>query len=86
MICQHCGAPLETGVELCPFCGSPTPYDEMLLDEKIQRKQALQRKKKLEGLAAIKHVSGLSLPFLWIATLGIYSPCLLYTSPSPRDA
>mgnify|MGYP000849951039 FL=1 len=74
MICQHCGAPLETGVELCPFCGSPTPYDEMLLDEKIQRKQALQRKKKLEGLAAIKHVSGLSLPFLWIATLGIYSP------------
>ena len=65
MICQHCGAPLEAGVELCPFCGSPTPYNEMLLDEKVQRKQALQRKKKLDGLAAIKHVSGLSLPFLW---------------------
>ena len=74
MICQHCGAPLEAGIELCSFCGSPTPYDEMLLDEKIQRKQALQRKKKLAGLAAIKHVSDLSLPFLWIATMGIYSP------------
>ena len=74
MICQHCGAPLENGLELCPFCGSPTPYEATLLDEKIRRKQEAQRKKMLDGLSSMKHVSGFSLPFLYIVTMGLYGP------------
>ena len=78
MNCKQCGAPLEAGAELCPYCGMPTPYDEALVGEKQKEKQRLrqeaERQKKLAGLSQMKYVSGAFIPILYLFTLFLWSP------------
>ena len=74
MKCTGCGAPLETGTEICPYCGMATPYGESLAEDKLEQKREAERKKRLEGLPAMKYVAGAFIPVLYFLTFFCYSP------------
>lgn len=78
MNCKQCGAPLEAGTELCPYCGSPTPYDETFAGEKLlqrqKQRQEEERRRKLSGLARMKYVPGPFAAVLYFCTFFFYSP------------
>ena len=69
MKCESCGAPLEQGMERCPYCGTLVPVDEKLLEEKAKR----ERKRKLENLPQMKYVPGAMLAVLYVFTAGLYA-------------
>ncbi|MCR5347558.1 MAG: hypothetical protein K6E38_07255 [Fretibacterium sp.] len=74
MKCATCGAPIEAGMEKCPYCGSTTSYGETLLEEKIRRKENAERQKRIENLPRMKFVSGAFIPLLYFFTLCWYAP------------
>ena len=74
MKCTGCGAPLEAGTERCPYCGSTTPYGESLMAEKAAQKRDEERRRRQEGLPAMKVVSGAFIPVLYFFTLAGYAP------------
>ena len=65
MNCNHCGAALPVGAERCEYCGAATPYAAKNLED-------IQRRKKKEGLLAMKRVSGGMLFFLYFFSFGLY--------------
>lgn len=74
MKCATCGAPLEAGMERCPYCGSTTSYGETLLEEKVRQKQDEEKRRRLENLPRMKYVSGAFIPILYFCTFGWYAP------------
>ena len=73
MKCKACGAPVEAGTEKCPYCGTLTDYGEEKFRERESRKKDDERKKALENLPAMKHVSLAFVALLYVATGGLYS-------------
>ncbi len=69
MKCESCGAPLEQGMERCPYCGTLVPVDEKVLEAREQR----ERKRKLENLPQMKFVPGAMLVLLYVITCGLYA-------------
>lgn len=69
MKCEGCGAPLDEGMERCPYCGTLVPVDE----SRLKLKQQEERLKKLEGLARMKYVPSSFLVIAYIFTAGLYS-------------
>ena len=74
MKCATCGAPLEAGMERCPYCGSTTSYGETLLEEKVRQKQDEEKRRRLENLPRMKYVSGAFIPILYFCTFAWYAP------------
>ncbi|MCR4817887.1 MAG: hypothetical protein K5841_02885 [Fretibacterium sp.] len=74
MKCATCGAPIEAGMEKCPYCGSTTSYGESLLEEKVRQKQNEERQTRLKDLPRMKYVSGAFIPILYFFTLCWYAP------------
>ena len=74
MKCSNCGAPLEAGTEVCPYCGSTTAYGESLVEEKAAQKRDAEKRKRLENLPAMKFVSGAFIPVLYFLTFTGYAP------------
>ena len=74
MKCATCGAPLEAGMERCPYCGSTTSYGETLLEEKVRQKQDEEKRRRLENLPRMKYVSGAFIPIIYFCTFGWYAP------------
>ena len=71
--CLSCGAPIETGCEKCPYCGTVTAYGEKKFQEREAIKKEDERRKALENLPAMKFVANAFIPVLYIFTLGLYS-------------
>ena len=69
MKCESCGAPLEQGMERCPYCGTLVPVDEKVLEARERR----ERKRKLENLPQMKLVPGAMLVLLYVVTFGLYA-------------
>ena len=69
MKCESCGAPLEQGMERCPYCGTLVPVDEKVLEARERR----ERKRKLENLPQMKLVPGAMLVLLYVITCGLYA-------------
>ena len=86
MDCKRCGAPLDATMEQCPYCGTPTPLDETAREEKLKRRLEAERKKKLAGLAQVKHVPGALTPLLYLCTLALWSPYWYATRMKQLDA
>ena len=74
MKCATCGAPLEAGMEHCPYCGSTTSYGETLLEEKVRQKKDEEKRRQLEGLPRMKYISGAFIPILYFCTFAWYAP------------
>ena len=74
MKCTGCGAPLNAGTEVCPYCGMATPYGESLVEEKAEQRREAERKRRIEGLPTMKYVSGAFVPVLYFCTFFCYSP------------
>ena len=73
MKCTSCGAPIDAGVEKCPYCGTLTPYGEEKFRERESQKKEDERRKALENLPAMKFVANAFIPVLYIFTMGLYS-------------
>ncbi|MBQ3402071.1 MAG: DUF4234 domain-containing protein [Synergistaceae bacterium] len=74
MNCSGCGAPLEAGAEVCPYCGKMTAYGEEKFREREEHRHEDEKRKEYENLPQMKYVADAFIPVLYIFTLGLYSP------------
>ena len=67
MHCPNCGAPIDENDEVCQYCGTVTPHGHELRSER-------KRLEALENLPTMKYVSVAFTVFVYVFTLGCYSP------------
>ena len=74
MICKYCGAPVEANEEVCKYCGKMTEHGEHMLEERKRLEQEEKKRHALDNLPVFKYVSMTFMIFVYVITLGAYSP------------
>ena len=72
--CKTCGAPLNIDDEVCAYCGTITQHGIALREERKRLEQEEQHRHALDNLPKMKYVSSGFVIFMYIITLGCYSP------------
>jgi hypothetical protein len=86
MNCKHCGAPVEANDEVCQYCGKLTDYGEHMLEERKRTEKEEERRRALDNLPVMKYVSMTFMIFIYVITLGSYSPYWYATRIAPLNA
>ena len=79
MTCKKCGTAVEDGKKFCPTCGNPMAAPEAAAP--APEPTAAPAGSGIPNAAA----NPFEMPQGQGANVPPYDPCLLYTSPSPRD-